>query len=226
MRSAKPAGEEEFANPRNAAAGSLKQLDPRIVAKRPLDIVVYGLGQVEGAPHQPQQHDEMLAWLKSLGFKTPDRTWHCRSADELVAAIEDLDAVRHKFAYETDGAVIKLNSFAQRDIAGFTSKAPALVHCLQIRRRTGRDAAPGHHRPGRPHGRAHTGRRTRTRFPGRQHHQPRHAPQRRLHPPERHPHRRHRQDREGGRSHSRRCGRGAGPADGKRGYLSLSRQMP
>jgi DNA ligase (NAD+) len=118
------AGEEEFANPRNAAAGSLKQLDPRIVAKRPLDIVVYGLGQVEGAPQQPPQHDQMLAWLKALGFKTPDRTWHCCSADELVAAIEELDAVRHKFAYETDGAVIKLNSFAQRDIAGFTSKAP------------------------------------------------------------------------------------------------------
>jgi DNA ligase (NAD+) len=120
----KAAGEEEFANPRNAAAGSLKQLDPRIVAKRPLDIVVYGLGQVEGASQPPQQHDQMLAWLKALGFKTPDRTWHCRSADELLAAIEALDQVRRKFAYETDGAVIKLNSFAQREVAGFTSKAP------------------------------------------------------------------------------------------------------
>jgi DNA ligase (NAD+) len=86
--------------------------------------VVYGLGKVEGAPEQPQQHDEMLAWLKTLGFKTPGRTWHCRSAEELVAAIEELDTVRHKFPYETDGAVIKLNSFPQREIAGFTSKAP------------------------------------------------------------------------------------------------------
>ncbi len=120
----KAAGEEVFANPRNAAAGSLKQLDPRMVAKRPLDIVVYGLGQVEGAPQLPQQHDQMLAWLKALGFKTPDRTWHCRSADELLAAIDALDQVRRKFAYETDGAVIKLNSFAQREVAGFTSKAP------------------------------------------------------------------------------------------------------
>jgi len=118
------AGEEKFANPRNAAAGSLKQLDPRIVAKRPLDIVVYGLGQLEGAPHPPEQHDQMLAWLKALGFKTPDRTWHCRSADELVVAIDALDQVRRTFAYETDGAVIKLNSFAQRERAGFTSKAP------------------------------------------------------------------------------------------------------
>ncbi len=65
------AGEEPFANPRNAAAGSLKQLDPRIVAKRPLDVILYGLGRVRGAGAQPQRHDEMLGWLKRLGFKTP-----------------------------------------------------------------------------------------------------------------------------------------------------------
>src|SRR5262249_46858043 len=65
----KARGDETFANPRNAAAGSLKQLDPRLAAKRPLDIVVYGLGRVEGANEQPRTHDEMLAWLKSLGFK-------------------------------------------------------------------------------------------------------------------------------------------------------------
>ncbi|HWD92714.1 MAG TPA: NAD-dependent DNA ligase LigA [Verrucomicrobiae bacterium] len=120
----KAAGEETFANPRNAAAGSLKQLDARLVAKRPLDIVVYGLGSVEGAVRQPQTHEEMLAWLKSLGFKTPEWTRHCKSADELVAAIDDLDKLRKKFPYETDGAVIKLNSYAQRERAGFTAKAP------------------------------------------------------------------------------------------------------
>ena len=120
----KLAGEETFANPRNAAAGSLKQLDARLVAKRPLDIVVYGLGSVEGVSKQPQTHEEMLAWLKTLGFKTPEWTRHCKSADELVAAIDDLDKLRKKFPYETDGAVIKLNSYEQRERAGFTSKAP------------------------------------------------------------------------------------------------------
>lgn len=119
----KAAGEETFANPRNAAAGSLKQLDPRLVAKRPLDIVVYALGSVEGA-QQPQTHHEMLDWLKTFGFKTPEWTRHCKSADELVQAIDDLDKLRKKFPYETDGAVIKLNSYAQRERAGFTSKAP------------------------------------------------------------------------------------------------------
>src|SRR6266436_1033716 len=73
----KAAGEETFANPRNAAAGSLKQLDPRMVAKRPLDIVLYGIGQLEGAAHAPQSHAELLDWLKELGLKTPERTWHC-----------------------------------------------------------------------------------------------------------------------------------------------------
>jgi DNA ligase (NAD+) len=120
----KAAGEETFANPRNAAAGSLKQLDPRIVAKRPLDIVLYGLGQVEGAAQPPQTQADMLAWIRALGFKTPERTWHCGSVDELIAAIEELDRVRGNLPYGTDGAVIKLNSFALRERAGFTAKAP------------------------------------------------------------------------------------------------------
>ncbi len=118
------AGAELFANPRNAAAGSLKQLDPRIVAKRPLDIVVYGLGQVEGDVAAPETQDAMLRRLASLGFKIPERTWHCRSAGELVSAIAELDTVRKTFEYQTDGAVLKLNSFVQRERAGFTSKAP------------------------------------------------------------------------------------------------------
>ena len=117
------AGEEAFANPRNSAAGSLKQLDPRLVAKRPLDVIVYGLGVFQGA-EPPQEHDEVLRWLKAAGFKTPERTWKCHSAEELIAAIDELDGLRHKFVYETDGAVIKLNSFALRERVGFTSKAP------------------------------------------------------------------------------------------------------
>ena len=117
------AGEETFANPRNAAAGSLKQLDPKLVARRPLDIVVYGLGKFESS--EPiGQHDLMLAWLKAVGFKTPEKTWKCHSLEELISAINELDERRHHFVYETDGAVIKLNAFALREKIGFTSKAP------------------------------------------------------------------------------------------------------
>lgn len=118
------AGEEIYANARNTAAGSLKQLDPRIVAKRPLDIVVYNLGKIEGAEIYPRTHTEVLIWLKMLGFRTPEKIWHCHSADELIDAINELDKIRKSFPYETDGAVVKLNSFAQRERAGFTAKAP------------------------------------------------------------------------------------------------------
>jgi DNA ligase (NAD+) len=134
----KSAGEEMFANPRNAAAGSLKQLDPKIVAKRPLDVILYGMGAPASGTARlgllpehavpeagaPQSQRELLDFLKSLGFKTPERTWFCESEDELIAAIAELDTARKKFAYETDGAVIKLNSFEQQRRVGATAKAP------------------------------------------------------------------------------------------------------
>jgi len=123
----KAAGEELFGNPRNTAAGSLKQLDPKIVAKRPLDILLYGIGQIQTPNSElrtPNSQNELLDFLKSLGFKTPERTWFCKSEDDLIAAIAELDKVRKKFAYETDGAVIKLNSFEQQRRVGATAKAP------------------------------------------------------------------------------------------------------
>jgi len=117
------AGEEVFANARNSAAGSLKQLDPRLVAKRPLAIVLYGLGEVEAGATPESQH-EMLQWLKEQGFKTPEKTWLCHSEAELLTAIDELETIRHGFPYETDGAVLKLDDFAQREQIGYTSKAP------------------------------------------------------------------------------------------------------
>jgi len=121
------AGEEVFANARNAAAGSLKQLDPKTTARRRLDIILYGTGQVEKAPDSPAlpgTQVKLLAWLKALGFRTPEKTWFSRSADELLVALDELDGLRQKFSYETDGAVIKLNSLPLRERAGVTSKAP------------------------------------------------------------------------------------------------------
>ena len=117
------AGEEPFANPRNSAAGSLKQLDPRTVAKRPLGAIFYGIGQVEGS-RLPTAHDKWLEWLAHNGFNTPKRIWECGSEAELLRAIDELDKIRHDFEFETDGAVIKLNDQAQRERAGYTAKAP------------------------------------------------------------------------------------------------------
>ncbi len=117
------AGEEPFANPRNAATGSLKQLDSTIVAKRPLDMTIYNAGHVEGVA-LPETQTQFIAWLKVLGFKTPDKTWLCRSEDEVFSAIDELAKLRGKFDYDTDGAVIKLNAIPLRDRLGSTSKAP------------------------------------------------------------------------------------------------------
>ena len=116
-------GEDPFANPRNAAAGSLKQLDPGIAATRPLAMIVYNAGQIEGAS-VPQTQVAFLEWLKALGFKTPDRLWVCGTADEVLAAINELDKIRHGFEYDTDGAVVKLNSIPLREKLGATAKAP------------------------------------------------------------------------------------------------------
>ncbi|MGA3179272.1 MAG: NAD-dependent DNA ligase LigA [Verrucomicrobiota bacterium] len=117
------AGEEPFVNPRNAAAGSLKQLDPRIVAQRPLEAIFYGTGQVEGG-RVPKTHREWLHWLAELGFRTPEKIRLCHDEAELLAAIAELDTLRGDFKYETDGAVIKLNDLALRERAGYTAKAP------------------------------------------------------------------------------------------------------
>lgn len=116
------AGEEPFANARNTAAGTLKQLDPAVVAKRPLEIALYGLGELSVEP--PPTQADLLVWLKSLGLRTPKFSRLAHTAEEVMAAIEELDAIRDGFGFETDGAVIKLNSLAQRERVGFHSRAP------------------------------------------------------------------------------------------------------
>lgn len=117
------AREEAFANPRNAAAGSLKQLDPRIVAKRPLGAIFYGAGKIEGQDI-PTTHHDWLRWLGEHGFRTPEKIWSCVSETELLEAINELDKIRHDFDYQTDGAVIKLDDLFLREQAGYTAKAP------------------------------------------------------------------------------------------------------
>lgn len=118
-------GLEPFANPRNATAGSLKQLDPRIVAERPLDAVIYGVGLAEGSREVAMQRQSTLVeWLRRMRFKTPERIWVCSEVEELFSAIDELDGMRSRFPYSTDGAVVKVNEFALRDELGQTAKAP------------------------------------------------------------------------------------------------------
>jgi DNA ligase (NAD+) len=116
------AGLPEFANPRNAAAGSLKQLDPAIAARRPLGLVCYGTGLIEGL--SLDQHSELFALLKKLGLPGSEKWWLADSVEEILDAIHELDRIRHDFAYQTDGAVVKVDSFSQREVLGFTAKSP------------------------------------------------------------------------------------------------------
>ncbi len=116
-------GEPPFANPRNAAAGSLKMLDSSEVARRGLSAVFYGLGAVEGGT-APESQSSLLPWLARAGLPVVPKFWEAADADAVRAAIAELDALRHGFEFETDGAVIKLDEFRRRDQAGSTAKAP------------------------------------------------------------------------------------------------------
>jgi DNA ligase (NAD+) len=111
-----------FANPRNAAAGSLKQLDPEIVAKRPLGLVCYGTGATEGV--DVDLHSKIFPFVKKLGLPATEKWWLAESVERILQAIHELDQVRHDFPYQTDGAVVKVDSFAQREKLGFTAKSP------------------------------------------------------------------------------------------------------
>lgn len=121
------AGEPVYANPRNLAAGTIKQLDSREVARRKLEIVLYGIGYCEPAlslSNGPDSQSEFLALVKRWGLPTVEKFWTADGIDEAWQAVGQLDKMRHDFAYGTDGAVTKLDSFALRRAAGSTSKAP------------------------------------------------------------------------------------------------------
>lgn len=115
-------GQKLFANPRNAAAGSLRQLDPSVTASRKLDIFVFNIQRIEG--RNIETHSQALTFLKSLGFKTSPEFKVCSNIEEAVEEINSLGEIRGNLPYETDGAVVKVNSLAQREMLGSTSKAP------------------------------------------------------------------------------------------------------
>lgn len=113
------AGESEFANPRNAAAGSLRQLDPKVTAQRALSFFAYYVG--DGAR---DKHSDSLAMLASLGFKVSENYQVVQNIDEALAYIEKFNARRTQLAYDTDGAVLKVNAVYQQRILGATGKDP------------------------------------------------------------------------------------------------------
>ena len=114
--------EQPFKNPRNAAAGSLRQKDPKIAAKRDLDIFVFNVQQIEGKILT--SHKQSLDYIKELGFKTIPGYVRVSSADEVIAQIEKIGEQRFELPYDIDGVVIKVDDFAQREMLGSTAKVP------------------------------------------------------------------------------------------------------
>ncbi|HKR22568.1 MAG TPA: NAD-dependent DNA ligase LigA [Pyrinomonadaceae bacterium] len=115
-------GEPRFMNPRNAAAGAIRQLDSRLVARRKLDMFVYDL--LVGGRKPFPSHWEALAWLDKAGFRVNPHKKLCESIDEVIDFANEKEALRDDLGYEIDGLVVKVNSTALQDEFGATSKAP------------------------------------------------------------------------------------------------------
>lgn len=118
----KASGEPLFANPRNAAAGSLRQLDSKITAKRNLDVFIFNIQQT--SKEELVSHTQGLEWLKSLGFKVSPRRSVCATMEEAYEEILDIGRKRAELPFDIDGSVIKVNSLAQREELGTTTKVP------------------------------------------------------------------------------------------------------
>lgn len=117
------AGEEPFMNPRNAAAGTLKQLDPGVTASRGLGFCAWGRGEVSDASWA-RTHEEFLRRVRAAGVPTSQRARRCASVDEVLAAIREFGARRSEMEFAVDGMVVRVDSFAQQDALGVTSKSP------------------------------------------------------------------------------------------------------
>lgn len=115
-------GEKVFKNPRNAAAGSLRQKDPKITAKRNLDIFVFNIQQIEGK--ELNSHYESLQYIKELGFKTVPFFNRFDSIEDVFAEIDRIGSIRYTLPFDIDGAVIKVDDFSQREVLGSTAKVP------------------------------------------------------------------------------------------------------
>ncbi len=120
---ARRTGGKVFANPRNAAAGSLRQLDPRITAKRPLTFFCYGVGVLEGG-ELPRSHIGRLHQFKEWGLPVSDRVRLCTGSDEVLAFYRQVEAERPTLGFDIDGVVVKIDSLDIQETLGFVARAP------------------------------------------------------------------------------------------------------
>ncbi|WP_297925644.1 NAD-dependent DNA ligase LigA, partial [Metallibacterium sp.] len=124
------AGEKLLANPRNGAAGSLRQLDPRITARRPLAFFAYGIGVIEPASLLPPTHSATLQWLRTLGFPVAPEIATAQGFAGLIAYYRRIGAARDRLPYGIDGVVYKLDRYVDQQALGYVARAPrwAIAH--------------------------------------------------------------------------------------------------
>lgn len=214
-------GKPLFANPRNAAAGSLRQLDPAVAAERRLDILVFNLQLAEG--REFTSHIETLEFLQALRFHVIPHT-RCATADEALRRIAGIGETRDGFAFDIDGAVVKLDSLPQRAQLGSTAKFPrwacAYKYPPEIRETLVEDIVVQVGRTGRPD----AARCRQPRPAGGHNGHKRNTPQSGLHFRKGYPHRRHRHHPQGGRDHpGNSCGRAGKAPAGRRAVPSAVR---
>jgi DNA ligase (NAD+) len=165
-------GKPLFQNPRNTTSGSLKQLDPAIVARRPLQAIFYAIAEGGGFKTQ----SDVLKGLEKFGFPTHRHWWVCQGIEEVITHAVELQGLEAKLPFEIDGAVVKVNDLEQWNRLGATAKAPRYAIAYKYSHEQAQTKLKGHHHPGRPHRHVDTGRRVGTGLSRRLDDLPRHAP--------------------------------------------------
>ena len=143
-------GDPVFANPRNAAAGSVRQLDPKVTSQRRLTVFLYALGESSAPVADSQEH--LLQTLQSWGLRVNPNVRTCAGIDEVIAYVARWTTDKATLPYDIDGIVVKVNEFGMQQDLGAVARTPALGHCLQVPRPAGPHQDHRYLRAGRPHG--------------------------------------------------------------------------
>ena len=215
--------ENPFANPRNATSGSLKLQDAQQVAERRLSFFAYSF---RSPSMQLSTHGENLSYLERLGLPVNTNRALCNNIDDIIAQAREWEEERQKLEYDIDGIVIKVNSIAQQNKLGATSKSPRWAISYKYSAEQAETVLEEHNPSSRAHRRRHPSGKPQTRATGRHHSQPRHIAQRRRTRAQRHSGRRYRHPRKRRRRHPQSRARGHSQTRRKCRRIQIPQKLP